>query len=78
MSPQNSFCPLLRQLLPDESWKQLRDGITASLEAWQRGIMADPVRHPLPSCATTGSSGDHRDGHHLARQHQHKTGRHLG
>ena len=35
--PAELFALSLRQLLPDESWKQLRDGITASLEAWQRG-----------------------------------------
>lgn len=35
--PAELFALSLRQLLPDESWKQLRDGITVSLEAWQRG-----------------------------------------
>lgn len=51
--PAELFALSLRQLLPDESWKQLRDGITASLEAWQRGIMGRPGASSTPSCATS-------------------------
>ena len=57
--PAELFTMSLKQLLPDESRRQLRDEITAALAAWQRGEQAQ-------TRCVIHSQLRHKDGHLVA------------